>query len=271
VAGVASYYAWEEERGLRKDVPTRKLKLPGVKDQPRDLLTRRQIRELFAACSDLPEPWTPELGRAVLSLVAGAGFRASEVAPLQLRDVSLAEQTLRIRQQKGKGESYLPIAESFRPFHEAWQARRAELVHGWPVKPAEYLLYAPERPLGKEAVYTLLRRLLKLAGLGDVGRVTPHALRHHFITCCYIAGGLEDARLNARHKQANTTLRYIHLDAERLRASAEAAGQSIFTDTPIRPYRAILPFAAEDLAPLGLDGVMVGYQVPDKDAGPIPR
>lgn len=59
----------------------------------------------------------------------------------------------------------------------------------------------------------IIEKWVQAAGLEDLtSPITPHSLRHYFVTMVYEAtGDLKLAQELARHESTNTTERYTHL------------------------------------------------------------
>lgn len=69
------------------------------------------------------------------------------------------------------------------------------------------LLSASGRRLDRSAAARIVRRLAKCAGINK--RISPHSLRHSYITAALDAGvPLRDVQIAARHADPRTTTRY---------------------------------------------------------------
>jgi integrase/recombinase XerD len=217
------------------DRPTQWKKLPGV-------LSPKQMKQLIdapmlAAAEGKPViergngppgtgggPKAPPLhlrDRAMLELMYACGLRASEVAGLPMSGLhpSLA---FVVVTGKGNKQRLVPVG---RPAQEAVQAYlercRPMLVRGGGAKAGpdksrgRLLLSRTGRPLERVAVWQLVRKNAKLAGLG---RVHPHMLRHSFAT--HLLAGGADLRVVQEllgHADIATTQIYTHVDRGRLR------------------------------------------------------
>jgi integrase len=167
---------------------------------------------LLAAC-DRDEP----MGRrdyAVIVLLARLGLRAGEAARLRLDDIRWRAGEIGIR---GKGGQYdvLPLPA------DAGAAIAAWLRDGRP--PAAFrevftTVFAPTRPLTREAVADLVRRTCKRAGLEPFG---PHRLRHS-AACAMIGAKVPMASIAQamRHRSQGVTAIYARAGIDRLRPLA---------------------------------------------------
>ncbi len=188
--------------------PTRWKRLPGV-------LSPAVMRKLLAA----PAPEHGRLwlrDRAMLELMYASGLRASEVGSLQQREYNA---TLRVVIVTGKGgkQRLVPVAQAAQEWIERYLgelrphlARRQDGRDG-----GRLLLSGTGRPLERVAVWQIVRRNARRAGLGDVH---PHMLRHSFATHLLVGGAdLRTVQELLGHADIATTQIYTHVDRSRLK------------------------------------------------------
>lgn len=238
IAALSSFMAWEVRLGHRKKNHCHELKRRKRDRNHRELLSTAIVRDLFSATGDLTDPWSPEQGRVVLSLLVGCGLRPGELRDIRWNDVDLDRGIIALSgdQQKGRKESLLLIPRRFLQYHQAWTADRLQRLGGIPNGDPHYLLHRADRPLGQEAVYTLFRRIKALANL-ERPYLTPHALRHLFITGAYMIGGPVEAQALGRHADFRTTAEiYVHLQQAAYRSVADQVADWIWSEgLPARP------------------------------------
>jgi len=214
------------------ETPTRWKRLPGV-------LSPGQMRKLL----DAPHPDCGRLwlrDKAMLELMYAAGLRASEVGALRVRDY---HDTVGVLLVNGKGakQRLVPIGK---PAQE-WTQRyidelrgqllagaigsapsavgpKAPTAHGpQPIahsqRPDDHLLLSNTgRPLERIAVWQIVRRCARRAGLG---KAHPHMLRHSFATHMLVGGAdLRVVQELLGHCDIATTQIYTHVDRSHLRA-----------------------------------------------------
>ncbi|MCA9290540.1 MAG: tyrosine-type recombinase/integrase, partial [Phycisphaerales bacterium] len=190
------------------ETPTRWKRLPGV-------LTPKQMRDLLEAPNpDAGRLWLRD--RTMLELMYAAGLRASEVGVLALRDHNDTLNVLRVT-GKGRKQRLVPIG---RPA-QAWTRRYLEELRPHLARfddgrdDQRLLLSHTGRPLERVAVWQIVRRNARLAGIRDVH---PHRLRHSFAT--HLLAGGADLRVVQEllgHADIATTQIYTHVDRSRLR------------------------------------------------------
>ncbi|MGH3441093.1 MAG: tyrosine recombinase [Nitriliruptorales bacterium] len=155
--------------------------------------------------------------RALLELLYGAGARIAEACGLDLDRVDLRNGQVRFL-GKGLKERIVPLGEpAVDALSDYLRSGRPELLAArttGPVLPAVFLDTRGNR-LGlrraRAAVYAA-------AAAADLGRVTPHTLRHSYAT--HLLEGGADLRVVQEllgHESLATTQRYTHLSRAHLR------------------------------------------------------
>ncbi|MDP7029192.1 MAG: tyrosine recombinase [Phycisphaerales bacterium] len=212
---IRMFFRWmESERLIERSPagplvpPTRWKRLPGV-------LSPKQMKSLVEAAS-------PESGRlwqrdrALVELMYAAGLRASEVCTLSLADWKRDLQVVLVT-GKGDKQRLVPIGEPATDALTVWTADlRVHLSRYQDGRcDGRLLLSHSGRPLERVAVWQIIRRLAKRAGLQDVH---PHMLRHSFAT--HLLAGGADLRVVQEllgHADIGTTQIYTHIDRSALR------------------------------------------------------
>jgi integrase len=136
---------------------------------------------------------------AVACLLGLLGLRVSEACNIDIEDLS-TERGHRTVTVLGKGHKPGVIPMPPRVGRAVDQAA-GERLDG-PV-----LLMSSGRRLDRHAATRIVRRLAKRAGITK--HISPHSLRHSFITAALDAGvPLRDVQIAARHADPRTTTRY---------------------------------------------------------------
>jgi len=149
--------------------------------------------------------------RLVLTTAYAAGLRISEATHLKVADLDSSRMMIRVQQGKGAKDRYVPLSrrllEELRAY---WRLER----------PADWLFpgYRDRRqPIHPGSVQRVCQRAAKAAGINK--QVTPHTLRHSFATHLLEAGvDLPAIQRLMGHKDVRTTMIYLHVRQERLRA-----------------------------------------------------
>ena len=160
-----------------------------------------------------PDPTSPTglRDRALLELLYSSGARVSEACALDLADLQLAEEQVRLF-GKGRKERIVPLGEPAIAALDSYVLTgRSELSSG--AEPALFLNTRGDR-LGPRDARTAVTNAARTAGLG---RVTPHTLRHSYAT--HLLEGGADLRAVQEllgHASLQTTQRYTHVSRGRL-------------------------------------------------------
>lgn len=149
---------------------------------------------------------------ALLEFLYGVGARISEAVDLNLADLDLTSELVRLRGKGGK-ERIIPIGS------QAIDSINAYLVRGRPAlasKPSSALfLNSRGGRLSRQSAWAILKAAAARAGLQEI---TPHTLRHSFATHLLENGA--DTRVVQEllgHSSIATTQIYTLVTVERLR------------------------------------------------------
>jgi integrase/recombinase XerC len=207
-----------ERKKLRID-PLRQLQLPKVEKKLPLVLTRQQVEELLAAPLKVPKErsapkWMPLRDTAVMELFYSSGLRLSELAALNVDDVDLYTESVRVF-GKGRKERVCPIGA---PALEAIQKYRASAnVHS-----SALFINKLRKRVSPRSIWLILKRYLRHTSIPI--SISPHKLRHSFATHMLDRGAdLRSVQALLGHASLSTTQIYTHVTVERLKkAYAEA-------------------------------------------------
>jgi integrase/recombinase XerC len=211
-AAARAFYSWASRRRLTQGNPAALLGRPAAETRLPTVLKAREAEALVTA----PDPSDP-IGlrdRAVLELLYGCGLRIAEVCGLDVDDVELGTQRVRVT-GKGSKQRIVPLGDF------AAEAVRHYLDHGRGVlaegaEEASALFVNRKRKRlaprdGRAMVAKYVRRAL------SARKVSPHTLRHSFAT--HLLDGGADIRSVQEllgHSSLATTQRYTHVSRSRL-------------------------------------------------------
>lgn len=192
----------------------RTLRVRGPKQvqPPVQALSPRDLGRLLAAAEG--EDWISLRNTAMLNLMARAGLRVGEVTALRADDLEINQRSgwVTIRGGKGNKTRRVPLNVEVRG------ALTAYLKTGRS-SPDALFTSKTGQPLSNRDVQRLVADLARRAG---VQNVSPHTLRHTFATRA-VEKGVDLATLSAMlgHSRLETTGRYLHPTAERMREAVE--------------------------------------------------
>ncbi len=205
------FFGFLVEEGFRENDPSDALPRPGqVRSLPKTL-SHVEVAKLFQLIAEELDcdPIKPAVVRlsAIMELLYGSGFRASELVTLQRSSIS-GDKPYLIIKGKGERERLVPISQ---------QARDA--VHRWAdfVDPKEKWLFPSRKGhISRIRLYQIIKDHAARAGINPAN-ISPHVLRHAFATHL-LEGGADLRALQAMlgHSDISTTQIYTHIDSARL-------------------------------------------------------
>ena len=199
-------------KGLRSN-PVREVQLPKLDKKLPLVLTRQQIEELLAAPARVAKNraapvWMPLRDVAIMELFYSSGLRLSELAALDVEDVDLYTESVRVF-GKGRKERVCPVGL---PALEAISRYRAAAnVHSGPL-----FISKSRRRMSTRSIWLVLKRYLRHTSIPI--SISPHKLRHSFATHMLDRGAdLRSVQALLGHASLSTTQIYTHVTVERLK------------------------------------------------------
>ncbi len=208
-----TFYRWLMERkGLARD-PVRELELPKMEKRLPIVLTRTQIDELLSAPLRVPKEkaapkWMPLRDAAIMEVFYSSGLRLAELASLNVADVDLYTESVRVL-GKGRKERVCPVGA---PALEAVSRYRAAAS----VQSGPLFLNKGRARLSPRSIWLVLKRYFRHTSIPVA--ISPHKLRHSFATHLLDAGAdLRSVQSLLGHASLSTTQIYTHVTVERLK------------------------------------------------------
>jgi integrase/recombinase XerC len=206
--------------------PARGLRLPKPERRLPAVLDRAQVDELFALAERAAARGGFQEARdlAMLEVFYGTGIRLAELAGLDLADVDLVAEQVKVR-GKGRKERILPLGRvagrALRTYERARDAHVSGLSGGRGDRRALFLARSGAR-LSPRGVQLAVHRHLRLFGARSGLKV--HSLRHTFATHLLDAGAdLRAVQELLGHRSLSTTQVYTHTSIERLKRVYQTA------------------------------------------------
>jgi integrase/recombinase XerC len=216
LSAVRSFYRYLQlERGIENAVvrairaPRLERKLPAYLDRPRterlfEALEARAEGDDFAALRDL----------AMLELFYSSGLRLSELTGMNLADLDLLSDQVKLR-GKGKKERIVPVGGRASRAMRRYLKAREPLTRGPGADRNAVFVSRRGRRLSPRSVQRLVHNAFTAIG-GDGLKV--HSLRHTFATHLLDAGAdLRAVQELLGHASLSTTQIYTHTSVERLK------------------------------------------------------
>lgn len=224
VVAVRSLHRFMLEEGLAGTDPAADLRPPRVPAGLPKPLSEEEIGALLGAVTGTSP--VARRDRAVLELLYGTGMRISELVGLDLGDLAVDDQLVRVTGKGGK-ERLVPLGRLARLALADWlglEGRPAMVPARWARRSDADAVFLNLRGgrLSRQGAWGVVRRYGTLVGVAD--RLSPHVLRHSCATHLLDHGA--DIRVVQEllgHASVGTTQVYTKVSAERLRAAYLAA------------------------------------------------
>jgi integrase/recombinase XerC len=245
LSAIRSMYRFLIREGLAESNPARAVSSPKRPKRLPEVLPEEEVAALVTAPPSSQEPLHLR-DRAFLELLYGAGLRVSELTGLDVEQVDLAQQLVRVLGKRNKerivpfgkpaAEALARYLDEGRPVLAAAAGTRARpggegsraaspRGEGAPEPPREHSAVFLNWRGGRLTSRSVARRLDGWVLASGLPRhVHPHVLRHCFAT--HLLGNGADLRGIQEllgHASLSTTQRYTHLDWKRLAAVYDAA------------------------------------------------
>jgi site-specific recombinase XerD len=176
-SALRTFYQFLAARKRLRHNPVREVQLPKMEKKLPLVLTRQQVDELLTAPTREPKSrsapsWMPLRDVAIMELFYSSGLRLSELAALDVADVDLYTESVRVF-GKGRKERVCPVGL---PALEAIQKyRMAANVHA-----SALFINKARRRMSARSVWLVLKRYVRRTSIPI--SMSPHKLRHSFAT-----------------------------------------------------------------------------------------
>ena len=213
LSAISSWYRHLGEHDLIAANPVAAVRRPRVDpDHTRTVgLDRDQARALLAAADTDTAP-SRLRASAAIRLLLHQGLRVDEVALADVADLGhdRGHRVLTVRRKGGHRVAVVLPAATTAALDTYLASRVATAQGGTPHTAAGPLLAtATGGRLDQAALWRLVRRLARAAGIEHWAALSPHSLRHTAITLALDAGAsLRDVQDFAGHRDPRTTRRY---------------------------------------------------------------
>lgn len=220
-AAARTFYAWAADTGRLPANPAARLSSARPASTLPTVLSPADIVTLLAAAEARCDGGDPVALRdwAAAEMLYATGMRVGEIVSIDVDDVDLAERLVRVM-GKGGRERVVPFGVPAARAARSWLDRgRPRLLQGPPT--SAFLLGRRGQRVDQRQVREAVHSLASVSGVADVA---PHGLRHSAAT--HLVEGGSDLRTVQEvlgHASLNTTQRYTHVTAERLRATYRLA------------------------------------------------
>lgn len=218
VSCMRSIFKWLTKQQVILNNPAEVIRLPKVEDKTPHFLTQEQIVKVIEA-PDLSKA-VGIRDRAIMETMYATAIRLTEAAKLDIYDIDLSQQELKVRAGKANKQRLVPLTEAACYWLTKYmQEARPELSIRKLVKkdlaPTNALFLSKYcTRLGSQAIYVSIKQYARQVGL----KATTHTFRHSCATHLLSNGAkIEDIRLLLGHEDIGSTQIYVHVLTDDLR------------------------------------------------------
>jgi integrase/recombinase XerC len=206
LSSLRTFFKYLQREGVLKKNPASLLMTPKLDKTLPHFLTEDEAARLVEAPAE--SRISDYRDRAIFETLYSAGIRVSELVGLDLQDVDLIGNIIKVR-GKGRKERMVPVGD------KAVEAIRAYLDIRKKSSEAVFL-----NPSGKRLTARSVRNIINkhIAKTAIQQKVHPHMLRHSFATHLLNRGAdLRSVQELLGHVNLSTTQIYTHLTTEKLK------------------------------------------------------
>ena len=216
LASLRSFLQFMKRRGYVDNNAARAVRTPKA---TRPLPNTLPIDHVFALLGTPQEPasgggvsWMVKRDQAILEIFYASGVRVSELAALDVRNIDLAEGTMRVL-GKGNRERQVYFGKTAAGVLKLYLEVRETMELGQG-EPALFLNRHGHR-LSTRGLHMLIKKHCRRTGVSP--RTSPHTLRHAFATHLLDNGAdLRSIQELLGHQQLSTTQKYTHVSVDRM-------------------------------------------------------
>jgi integrase/recombinase XerC len=218
LSAVRSFFRFMHREEILETNPTRAVRSPRVERTLPSWITRAQAEQLFQNAETRASEGGFRAVRdlAILEAFYGTGMRLSELQGLDLNDLDLVSDQVKVR-GKGKKERILPLGSAAARALRRYELRRADVI-GKATGPDRKAFFLSER--GSRITTRQLQNIVsrQLKQIAEDAGLSVHSLRHSFATHLLDAGAdLMAVKELLGHASLSTTRIYTHTSKERLK------------------------------------------------------
>ena len=211
LASLRTFFNYCIKKGMIEANPAKEVATPKIPKRVPKFLTVDEVFALLDSAAD--EGALGVRDRGILELLYASGLRVSELVGLNVEDVDLNSQTVRVM-GKGRKERIVPVGEKACLALATYVEKRMGLLAGRGAERA-YFVNRHGGRLTARSVERLLAKYVRRCGVQKT--VTPHVLRHTFATHLLGAGAdMRGIQELLGHSSLSTTQKYTHVGIENL-------------------------------------------------------
>lgn len=213
LAVIKSFFKFLLSDDRLKVNPAERVRMPKPQEKEPSYLTEKEYGRLLEAVRDKATKYFKLRDSAIIKTLLGMGLRLSELAGLNIGDISFEDSTIKVK-RKGNQERILPANNDVMTVLKRYLKTRKSAANQDPL-----FLSKRNRRIANASIWHLVRKYFKETHI-EKNRVSPHTLRHTFATTLLKNGeNIFTIKELLFHRNLHTTERYLHINSDELRAA----------------------------------------------------
>ena len=211
IVSIRTFFDYLMKEEIIKKNPCEKIESPKLK---KSLPKTLDVEEIDKLLSFKPKSALEYRNKAMIELIYATGLRVSELVNLQINDINLKDNYVRVF-GKGKKERIVPMADiTTKILEEYITFYRDELLKGYLTDKVFISSYG--KGITRQGFFKILKSTAKKQGINK--DFSPHTLRHSFATHLLLYGAdLKSISDMLGHENIKTTQIYTHLSDNKKR------------------------------------------------------
>ncbi|MCU0453291.1 MAG: tyrosine recombinase [Bacteroidetes bacterium] len=212
IAAIRSFFRFLVRRGVLSANPAATLTQPRRSRRLPAVVEEQAVAAMLTAMEVSTASGARD--RAMLEVLYGGGIRLQELLQLKIRDVDLGDGTIKVL-GKGRKHRIVPVGRAAVAAFKAYLHLRTELS---PAPEARELAFVTDRGRPMNARYVQRMVAARIRAVSEVGRQSPHVLRHTVATHLLNRGAdLRAVKELLGHASLSTTQVYTHVSSAQLK------------------------------------------------------
>ena len=212
ISSIKGFFSFLLEDELREDNPSALLETPKLGLYLPDTLSLEEIEKLISATEENTD--LAKRNRCMIEVLYGCGLRVSELTELQISNINLKENYLKI-QGKGDKVRFVTLADYTADFINNYinNIRSKQKIN--PKHSDILFLNSRGAQISRQMVFLIIKEIVRKAGIQK--NISPYTFRHSFATHLLQNGAdLRFIQEMLGHSSITTTEIYTHLNTEEL-------------------------------------------------------
>lgn len=213
LAAIKSFFKFLLLDDRLKANPAERIRMPKPQEKEPSYLTEKEYGRLLKSVKDNSTKYFKLRDSAIITTLLGMGLRLSELAGLNIGDVSFEDKTIKVK-RKGNRERILPANKDVTNALKRYLETRENAANQEPL-----FLSKRNKRIANASIWHLVRKYFKETHI-EKNRVSPHTLRHTFATTLLKNGeNIFTIKELLSHRNLHTTEKYLHINNKDLKTA----------------------------------------------------